>query len=202
MSELLRWTIPGLVLAGPLHLFLARWHAAPRLAVWLLAAPAIGFVLQQLVRLRFEVGQQGYRRPQRAALAEIISRGNLGARTDRGDLAYQAYEIVLYQRPELRAACDHEHRARDAHFLCWSTAVACTAGTVLALLACGAAPAVAVLYLLALPLAAVVLYRKGKETLDALETFDRGLICANWPLYEAALQAVCDRQNTLSAKHP
>lgn len=194
MNQLWRWGVPGLALAGPLHLFLARLHAAPRLALWLGAAPVIGFVIQQLVRLRFEAGERGFRSPHRAALAEIIARGKLEQRPDRGDLAYQVYEVVLYQRPELRAACDHEHRARDAHFLCWSTAVACAAGAVLALLGFGAQPALALLYVLTLPCAAGLLFRKGQETLAALELFDAALVRANWPLYDAALRTMTEAE--------
>jgi hypothetical protein len=194
MRELLRWGLPGLVLAGPLHLFLARLHVAPRPAFWLIAAPVVGFVIQQLVRLRFEVGERGFRSPHRAALAEIIARGQLEQRSDRGDLAYQVYEVVLYQHSELRDACDHEHRARDVHFLCWSTAVACAAGALLALLGIGAQPALALLYVLALPCAGGVLYRKGQETLTTLELFDAALVRANWPLYGATLQTMTEAE--------
>jgi len=94
----------------------------------------LGFTIQQAVRSRFEAGEKGYRSPQRAALAEIIARGNLTARRDCGDVAYQVYEVVFYQRPDWQAARDHEHRARDSHFLCWSAAAASAAGAVLSLL--------------------------------------------------------------------
>ncbi len=202
MSELLRWAVPGLIVAGPLHLFLTRWGVAPLWVVSLVAALPLGLVLQQIVRWRFEAHDNGFRSPRRAALAVIIERGNLGDRPERGDLAYQVYEYVFYQQPDWQAARDHEHRCRDYTFLNWSVALACAAGTVLSLLGIGAQPLLGGLYLLALPPVGLVLRTKGQQILDALELFDRALVLANWPLYEAALRTICAPENAPSHNQP
>lgn len=190
MRELLRWGVPGLVLAGPLDLFLKRCGVAPPWPVLLIAAVPIGFVLQQIVRWHFEARDNGHRSPQRAALAVIIERGHLAQRSDCGDLAYQVYESVFYQRPEWQAIRDHAHRCHEHRFLSRSIALACAAGTLLSLLGMGAQPCLAVLYLLALPPVGMVLCRKGQQTIEALELFDRAVVLANWPLYDAALRAI------------
>jgi len=199
VREVARWAVPGFLLAGPLHLFLDRLHAAPSWPLWLVAAPVLGFAIQQAVRSRFEAGEQGYRSPRRAALAEIIARGNLEQRRDCGDIAYQVYEVVFYQRPDWRAARDHEHRARDSHFLCWSAAAASAAGAALSLLGFGAHPALATLYFVGLAPAAVMLRRKGQQTLDALELFDRALVATNWSDFDAVLRAITARQTGSAA---
>ncbi len=190
MRELIRWTLPGLVVAGPLHLLLGGWQLAPPWLVWVAAAPVIGFVLQQGVRCRFEAQGNGFRSPYRGALAVIIERGNLAQRADRGDVAYQVYEVVFYQRPDWQAARDHAHRCWDIIFLCWSTSLACSVGAIVSLLALWSHPGPAVLYLLVLSAAGLMLRRKGQQTHAALELFDRGLVVSNWPLYESVLRTI------------
>ena len=195
MTELVRWTVPGLVLAGPLHLFLNRCGVTPLWPVLLVAALPLGFVLHQIVRWRFETRDNGFRSPRRAALALIIERGNLGPRRERGDIAYQVYETVFYQRPEWQPIRDHAHRCHDHRFLSRSVALACAAGTVLSLLGLGAHPSLAVLYLFALPPIGLVVRTKSQQTLDALELFDRALVLNHWPLYEAALRAIAGHED-------
>ena len=190
--EVLRWGVPGLVLAGPLHLLLTRCGVAPPWPVLLIAALPIGFVVQQIVRWQFEARDNGHRSPQRAALALIIERGHLAQHTDRGDIAYQVYESVFYQRPEWQAIRDHAHRCHEHCFLNSSVALACATGTVLSLLSMSARPWLAVLYLLALPPVGFVLRVKSRQTLEALELFDRAVVLANWPLYDAALEAIVE----------
>ena len=199
MNELLRWGVPGLILAGPLHLLLGCCGMAPFWAVSLVAALPLGCVLHQSVRWRFEARDNGFRSPQRAALDVIIERGNLGRRPDRGDLAYQVYETVFYQRPEWQAIRDHAHRCHDHRFLNQSTALACALGTLLSLLALGTRPGAALLYLLALPVAGFILGAKSRQTFEALELFDRALVLSHWPLYEAALQTITGTGPTVGA---
>jgi len=194
MTELVRWMVPGLVLVAPLHLLLTRCGVTPPWPLLASAALPFGFVLHQIVRWRFEAHDNGFRSPQRAALALIIKRGNLSQRLDRGDLAYQIYETVFYQRPEWQAIRDHAHRCQDQRFLSSSVALACAAGTVLSLLGVGAQPSLALLYLLILPPIGLVVRAKSRQTVTALELFDRALVLNNWPLYEAALQLIAGRE--------
>ena len=204
MNDLLRWCVPGLVFAGPLHLFLARCGAAPHRGISLVAALPLGCVLQQCVRWRFEARDHGFRSPRRAALAVIIERGKLGQRHDRGDLAYQVYETVFYQRPDWQAARDHAHRCHDIRFLNQSIALACGLGTLLSLFAVGVQPVTALLYLVTLPAAGIVVHAKSRQTFDALELFDRALVLSHWSLYAAALDAIAShsaRTANLGSEH-
>jgi len=174
------------MLAGPLHLLIGsdmHWGA------WLLIAPAVGVVLQQTVRWRFESNDSGFRSPRRAALAAIIERGGLAGRVDCGDLAYQVYEIVFYQSPEWEAIRGHAHRCWEWTFLFQSMALGAMFGSLFAAFAALASPhfLIAILLLLTLPVAAVVLLQKAQQTESSLQLFDRGLVHAHWPLYEAVL---------------
>ena len=185
----MRWALPGLVLSAPLDLLLGS--ASPHWPVWLLTAPVVGFVLHQSVRMWFEGKDNGFRSRHRGALAAIIERGGLAHRTDCGDLAYQAYEVVFYQRPDWQAAREHLHRCWDIIFLCWSMALAGAVGAALGVAALGQRPGRALLYVIALAAAALALRRKGQQTLAALHLFDRALVLAHWPLYDAVLRAIC-----------
>ena len=185
----MRWALPGLVLAAPLDLLLGT--GAPSWPVWLVAAPVLGFVLHQSVRTWFEGRDNGFRSRHRGALVVIIERGHLETRPDCADLAYQAYEVVFYQRSDWQPVRDHLHRCWEIVFLCWSMALAAAAGSALSVLTVGQHPGRALLYGFAQLTAAVVLWRKGQQTFDTLQLFDRGLVLAHWSLYEAALQALC-----------
>jgi len=185
-----RWALPGFVLAGPLHLFLVRCHVAVPWPLWFVIAPVTGFIVIQIVRWHFEGRDNGFRSPRRASLQAIIECGNLGHRPDAGDIAYQVYEVVFYQRPDWQALRDHGHRCREHTFLCRGMAVACATGVVLSLLGSGTLPALAILYVLTLPPIGLVIHAKGRQTLAAFELFDRGVVMTHWPLYEATLKAI------------
>ena len=188
MRDLVRWALPGLVLVAPLSWLLGA--GAPPWPLWLAAAPVLGFVLHQSVRTGWEGRENGFRNRRRPALALIIERGNLSQRADSGDLAYQVYEVVFYQRADWQAARDHAHRCWDVVFLCWSMSFAAAVGGGLSVLALPQRPLLAVCYLLAALPAMFILRRKGWQTYDALQLFDRALVLAHWPLYEAALRAM------------
>ncbi|MBI3785490.1 MAG: hypothetical protein HY270_19025 [Deltaproteobacteria bacterium] len=186
MREYLLWSVPGLMLAGPLQILLGPAMPWP---AWLLAAPTIGFALHQGVRWQFEHSGNGFRNPRRGALAAIIERGDLSRRADCGDLAYQVYEIVFYQRPEWEAIRGHAHRCWEWIFLFRSTALGAALGSVFAALAVVASwKFVSLLLLLALPATAYVLAQKARQTESALQLFDRSLVLAHWPMYEAVLR--------------
>jgi hypothetical protein len=189
MRDLAWWTLPGLIVAAPLGLFLRAWHIELSWGVWLLSAPIAGLLLHQSVRWRFEGDGNGFRNPQRASLATIIERGNLASRPNAGDIAYQAYELVFYEQAHWGAIRDHLHRCW--HYVFWfrTIALACVIGAGFALLALlsGAAALMAVLLMLALPTFGIILHQKAEQTLAALHLFDRGLVTSNWPLYEQKL---------------
>jgi hypothetical protein len=181
--------VAGLIVAGPLALLLAAWRVDAPWGVWVLFAPVAGLLLHQAVRWRFEAAGNGFRNPKRGSLAAIIESGHLAGRYDAGDLAYQAYEIVFYVQTEWREVRDHLHRCW--FYVLWfrTIALACWLGSgigAMALLSGGRAVP-ALLYLVVLPLFAVVLFRKGEQTLAALHLFDRALVLTHWPLYEKAL---------------
>jgi hypothetical protein len=177
------------MIAGPLQLLAG---AALPWPAWLLIAPAIGFVLNQTVRWRFERSGNGFRNPQRGALAVIIERGGLANRADRGDVAYQVYEIVFYQRPDWEAIRGHAHRCWEWIFLFQSTALGAAIATGFSLVAVAASEQrlMAALLLAALPAAAFVLRSKARETEAALQLFDRATVLAHWPLYEQVLRSI------------
>lgn len=192
MRDLTWWALPGLIIVGPLALLLHAWPIGAACAVGLLSAPVIGLLLHQAVRWRFEADGNGFRSPQRAALAAIIERGNLGNRADAGDVAYQIYELVFYEQPNWGPIRDHLHRCW--HYVFWfrTIAVACAIGAGISLLAVfgSGRPLIAALLAFALPAFSAILYRKAEQTLAALHLFDRGLILTNWPLYEQKLASL------------
>ncbi|MBI1818290.1 MAG: hypothetical protein HYR72_25195 [Deltaproteobacteria bacterium] len=192
MRDLAWWTLPGLIVAAPLALFLHAWHIEPSVGVWLPLAPVVGLLLHQSVRWRFEGDGNGFRNPQRASLAAIIERGNLTGRSNAGDVAYQVYELVFYEQAHWGAIRDHLHRCW--HYVFWfrTIALACAIGAGFALLALlsGGAALMAMLLLLALPVFGVLLHQKAEQTLAALHLFDRGLVTANWTLYEQKLESL------------
>jgi len=52
-------------------------------------------------------------------------------------------------------------------------------------------PGLGALFLIVLIPTALILRHKGMQTHAAFELFDQALVLAHWPLYEAALQAIC-----------
>lgn len=190
MRDLAWWSLPGLIIAEPLALFLRGWNIAAPLMVWFLFALVAGFLLHQSVRWRFESDHNGFRSPQRPALLPIIERGGLAGQVDAGDVAYQVYENVFYGRSDWEAIRGHLHRCW--HYVFWFRTIswACRLAAVFALLALlsGGSGLLAMLLLLALPIFGIILHQKAEQTLAALHLFDHGLVLSNWPLYEAALQ--------------
>ena len=197
MRDVAWWALPGLIVAGPLHLFLQAWQVAPPWGVWLLFAPPVGFALHQTVRWRFEAVANGFRNPARAALAAIIERGDIDQRHNAGDLAYQVYELVFYEQRDWGPIRDHLHRSW--HYVFWfrTIALACAIGAALGALALvsGAGWLLALLYLIVLSAFANVLRRKAEQTLAALHLFDRGLVLGNWPLYHAKLATLANGES-------
>jgi len=190
VRELLWWALPGVMIAGPLRLLFTNGSEAPPWWSLLAIAPAVGFVLHQTVRSFFEARDNGFRSPHRGGLDVIIERGNLTPRADRGDIAYQVYEIVFYQRPDWQAARDHAHRCWEYIFLFRGTALGCLIGSGMGVLAAHRHFGLALLYLLALLPSAYVLWKKAEQTRAALDLFDRGLVLAHWPLYAAVLAEI------------
>ncbi|MBI4516805.1 MAG: hypothetical protein HY699_13420 [Deltaproteobacteria bacterium] len=192
MREVAWWCLPGLAVIGPLALLLQPAAITAPWPVWLIASAVLGVLLHQSVRSWFEAQGNGFRSPHRAALAAIIERGQLEQRQDRGDLAYQVYELVFYEQSEWQPVRDHLHRCWFYVLWFWTIALGCALGAGLSLLAllCGARPLLALLYLAALPPLAVILRRKGGQTHAALELFDRALVLTHWPLYETKLGAL------------
>jgi hypothetical protein len=193
MRELLRYLIPGLVVVAPLHLFVDGWETLSW-PVWTLAALPIGLVLGQAARWRFEHQEHGYRSPRRPAIALIIERVGLAPGNDSGDRAYQIYETVFYQRQEWAAARDHAHRCWEWIFLFQATALGCAVGTAFSLLAFASGPhrLLAALLLAAQPACALLLIEKAQHTEAALHLFDRALVEAHWPYFEAVAHQLTD----------
>lgn len=190
MRDVAWWAVPGLIVAGPLGLFLHAWQVDVPLGAWLAFAPVAGLLMHQAVRWRFETDGNGFRNPQRGSLAAIIERGNLGDRVDRGDIAYQVYELVFYEQGDWGPIRDHLHRCWHCVFWFRTIALAGWIGAGFAALALlsGGRPVLTLLYLVALPLFALVLHRKGEQTLVALHLFDRALVLTHWRLYDEALR--------------
>ncbi|HUI24524.1 MAG TPA: hypothetical protein VL403_00455 [Candidatus Kryptonia bacterium] len=198
MRDLTWWALPGLIVAGPLSIFLRAWHVEASWGTWLLFAPVAGFLLHQTVRWRFEAAANGFRSSERPALATIIERGNLGRGDDAGDFAYQVYELVFYEQRDWGPIRDHLHRCW--HYVFWfrTISLACLIGGpigVLALLS-GAGRLIPLLYVAGLLAFASVLRQKAEQTLAALHLFDRGLVLSHWPLYQAKLTALATRDDS------
>ena len=193
VRQLVSWSLPGLVMAGPLALLLERWQVAPPWPVWIAAAVTLGFVLHQMVRCAFEARGNGFRNPHRAALAVIIERGNLTRHPYRGDIAYQVYEVVFYQRAEWQALRDHAHRCWDYTFLCWSMGLAGMMGAIISATALVSAPGFSLLYVCGYPPGALILWYKGQQIRAALDVFDRGIVLAHWSAYEEVLRSLLTR---------
>jgi hypothetical protein len=192
VREVAWWAIPGFVVAGPAALLSESAGIRLPVIAWLVSAPVIGFLLHQATRCSFEARGNGFRSRKRAALAAIIELGGLSDRRDAGDIAYQTYEVVFYQRPDWQAVRDHLHRCWFYVLWFWTITLASALGSVTAAVAwaAGAPKSLALLCLIASPAIGWVLWKKGCQTHAALELFDRGLVVAHWPRYEEVMRTL------------